>query len=546
MLHENDPGSSFKRARQRADSAWRHRRRLDPLRLLSVIVEGTQDDRMLVERLDTMLREAPHVVGALRSMRLPRQTARQVWAWVERCAALGRLGELAADDRAWLEVIVEARLNARRFKAHFRQHLERLKLNHRGELAARLIVIGVPPALERFLRRELARLAPHEREPFAAFDLACNDVHESLDDGDLPAAARSLRELTHWAHFHPWSRKPVDEVLRRAAAYVRLRQPARDLRRVVQRHWRAPSVGGSGGVDEASLTTVLRRARRSPSDLLAQRDLAFWAEPVPSRHRATLRAAAHRFIRQVPATSALPAFLRGAQLNEVRTWVKYVQFPTRAETLAAHAQLFVAAGSAHGARGAPFFLEAERRFSRVPRAERMAWPRLWLELESLRGDEHVLSALRDIGVGLIALGRYSEHFFPGPELSEAVRERARPILDELTLATPRRFIRPHDRLRALERHLLRTLAERPRHCRPLFEAFVDDLAFESFPGNFLRLLRAVIAQGLERDLCRRALTIAMEAEWREWVRPDLVALLRAFDRAERGHIKARSGRRRRR
>ncbi|MDX2012326.1 MAG: hypothetical protein SFW67_19175 [Myxococcaceae bacterium] len=372
--------------------------------MLSLVVEGTPDDRVLIDRLGTMLREAPQAIGALWVMKLPAQRHRCVWAWVERQVEQDRLRDLEPDDRAWFEAVVEARANPERFRARFTEHLGRLKLNHRGALAARLLVIGVPPSLEPLLRRYLGRLAPHERDRFAELDLACRDALEALGAHDLPGAARALRALAHWARSDCWVVEPIRQVLRRARAHVSLRAPVRDVTR----------------------------------------------------------------------------------------------------------------------------------------------PMLWFKLESRRGDEHVLSALRDIGLGLIAQGRYSEFFFPGPEVADALMERARPILDELTLETPRRFITSHDRLRTLERQALRAIGERPRRFKALFRAFVDELAFESYPGNFLGLLRAVIDQGLEHELCHRALAIAVETEWRDWVRPELLVLKRAFDRKRSRHLKARSGRRRRR
>jgi hypothetical protein len=283
------------------------------------------------------------------------------------------------------------------------------------------------------------------------------------------------------------------------------------------------------------LRTLLALARRQPNDLLALRDVAFWRGAVPPSLRATVRAAAERFIARVPEARSLPAFLRWASVKDAQAWVRRIRRLTRAATCAARAFVLLEASHVQPAKAEAFIQAAHRWFDEIPRETRALWPGVWAHLAAARGDDELLGCLMEIGQGLMAQDRYAEFFFPVPSLLRPeLRARAQPIVDALSLEGPRRFVRAHDRLQVQMRRGLRAIeASDVRALRRVFTSFLDELPYASFPGNFTALFRAVIENGLELESCQRALTIALENEWRSWVRPELLDLQRRLEAAAR-------------
>lgn len=532
LEHSLEPGGGSVDRPLLREAAWRHRHRFDAL---SVVHRGLgaglpEDERL--RRLEVLLAESPGIIDVVLFVQLDWTPSPRAWTLLERLFKEGLFATVPEKDRLESEALFMARLEPKLFVVRYEDVLRRIDHAKPGQLAARLIRVGVPPTVERFLRHRLERLAPHERDPWSECSLACSDALKAIDSGNDAAAAAALARIARWLPRADFTAPQVNEVLTRARRVPGLKAACRDVLRVRRREWRP-----RGFPDHlleprgVTLRALLTLARRRPNDLLALRDVAFWRGAVRPSLRSTVRAAAERFIAKVPETRTLPAFLRWASVKDARAWVRRIRRPTRAATCAERAWVLLEASRAQPAKAKAFIQAAHRWFDEIPRRMRALWPGVWAHLAAARGDDELLGCLMEIGHGLMAQDRYAEFFFPVPSLlTPERRARAQHIVDALSFEGPRRFVRAHDRLQAHMRRGLRAIeAGDVRALRRVFTSFLDELPYESFPGNFAGLFRAAIEHGLELESCHRGLTMALENEWRSWVRPELLALKQRLD-----------------
>jgi hypothetical protein len=527
LEHTLHPGPRTADGRLLREAAWRHRHRLDHLFVLrtSVTAELPEDERLT--RLERLLVEHPAIIDVLLFGHLDWTLNGRDWALLERLFKGGVFAAVPEKERRLeCEAVFLARASPKLFLARFGAIVRRIDQAQPGQLVAQLIRVGVPPTVERFLRHHLQGLAAHQRDPWSECSLACTDALKAIESGNQAAAAAALARIGHWLPRADFAAPQVNQILRRAQRVPRLRPLCRAVLRVRRKEWRPrASQGVLTQPRGVSLRALVKRARSEPTNLLALRDVAFWTEGVPPRLRPTVRAAALRFITSVPETSDLPAFLRGASVKEAKAWVRRLRRPTRAATCALRARVLFEASRAQPMRADALLRSAQRWFDEIPRRERARWPWLWAHLAAARSDEELLGGLMEMGYGFMAQDRYAELFFPGPDLSPELRARAQPLIDALSLEGPRPFVRAHDRLQVFTRRGLRAIEEGDtQSLRRTFSWFLDELPYASFPGNFTALFRAAIDRGLELESCQRALTIALENEWRSWVRPELLDL----------------------
>ena len=158
------------------DAAWTVRSHLSELQLIKVLKAAP---RMAVTRrrqfFTYVLMRGDDLLAVLMMATNPDLMDAQAIDWVTTALTAGQLDETEPRQLERLRALVLAREHPERFERQFASLLRRVDPSQPGDLIAPLITIGVAASSERFLRKALAALEPHERDPMSEIALARKD-----------------------------------------------------------------------------------------------------------------------------------------------------------------------------------------------------------------------------------------------------------------------------------------------------------------------------------------------------------------------------------
>lgn len=277
---------------------------------------------------------------------------------------------------------------------------------------------------------------------------------------------------------------------------------------------------------------LIDRFRRSPSDLLTVKQLAFWKGRLTEEQRRAARRAAERYVEIVPWTVDVPAHLRDADLESAIDWTRRLRAGSSAETVATRARFLENCARGQRPPRREFLDAAWRLFERLPRREKRRWPVLWFGLANEVGNEVIDRDFEFIVKALIAKeGRTGgfEGNYIGLRLPGVSSDRRRPAnwqdrIDRIAVRAPPQLLGFHYRLYLIEREGLAAFERNAiAGVRKAFLQLKRLLPYSGYPGNHVRLLHAALQRRVLASQCIGILDLALKREWRSWVRAELLA-----------------------
>ncbi|MDP3234619.1 MAG: hypothetical protein Q8N26_17700 [Myxococcales bacterium] len=219
------------------DAAWSVRSHLDELRLIDVI--HAAPDMALTRRRQFfryLLRRSSDLLAILMMANRPDLLDTQSFGWVKKALRAGQLGNSEPKQLELLRALILAREHPERFQRQFASILKRVDPNQAGDVIAPLITLGVAPASERFLRKALAALEPHERDPMSEIALARKDGLAAIRTVDVAGAKEALERMIEWAPCAPFAGPLVVDLLLPATKLAKLRPTCRRLVSIALEH----------------------------------------------------------------------------------------------------------------------------------------------------------------------------------------------------------------------------------------------------------------------------------------------------------------------
>lgn len=219
------------------DAAWTVRSHLDELRLIEVLRAAPNMVPARRHQFFTyLLRRSGDLLAVLMMADRPGLLDAQAFGWVKKALRAGQLGKVEPEQLERLRALILAREDPERFQRQFASILKRVDPNQAGDVIAPLITLGVAPACERFLRKTLAALEPHERDPMSEIALARKDGLAAIRAVDVAGVKKALERMIEWTPSAPFAGPLVVDLLLPATKLARLRPTCRRLVGIALEH----------------------------------------------------------------------------------------------------------------------------------------------------------------------------------------------------------------------------------------------------------------------------------------------------------------------